>query len=173
MTQSEARKKALALMSKWGLTDIRKNWTFKFNNSKSAFGQCQFKRNRFTGEIHSKKICLSSYFLPALSDESVIDTILHEIAHALDVEDRGYSNHDLNWKRMAIKVGAKPQTCASHDDEEVYAKLAKQSKYTHVCPNGHEFPSHRRDKAGIRKSCPTCNPDDFDPRYILKQVQNY
>ena len=169
MKKQEISEEAKNLIFKWGLNS--KGWEFSFCKSKSSFGYCKFKRNRLTGEISQKKICLSQHLLPTINDESVIDTILHEIAHALDVEERGYSNHDSNWKKWAIKVGAKPERTGTHDYQEAYAQLAKQSKYTHVCPNGHEFPSHRKTKR--RSSCPTCNPNRFDERYVLTQVQNY
>lgn len=45
--------------------------------------------------------------------EKLKDTVRHEAAHALDVIERGYSDHDYIWKRWAVKTGAKPVACHS------------------------------------------------------------
>lgn len=55
-----------------------------------------------------KYILVSRFHILNHSDIEVVDTILHEIAHALDIELRGYTNHDDTWKLIAEKVGAMP-----------------------------------------------------------------
>lgn len=148
------------LLTEWGLTE--KGWTFIWGNKKRSFGTCR-KR--------AKTIELSTFLLPTINDESAEDTIRHEIAHALDFEDRGTSDHGYKWKAWAIKVGADPTATSTNDFEDVAKDLAETTKYTLVCPNGHKFPSHRKKKR--LSSCGKCCPGYFNKAYLLKQVQNY
>ena len=94
------------------------NWTFKFDNARKRFGCCKWGGGLYT-------ISLSKH-LTSLNDESQVrDTILHEIAHALDVNDRGYSNHDANWRQIALSIGCNGERCYS--SKEV---VQPESKYT-------------------------------------------
>lgn len=151
---------AKELLNEWGLTD--KGWSFGWNSRKKSFGLCSKRK---------KMIFLSKYLLPTITDESAEDTIRHEIAHALDFEDRGTSDHGPKWKAWARKVGADPTRCGSSDHDEIAEELAQTSKYTLVCPNGHKFPSHRKRKR--LSSCGKCCPGHYNEDYLLTQVQNY
>ena len=147
-------------MDKWGLT--QKGWTFGWHKKRTSLGSCNWTR---------KRILLSSFLFAHLTQEERQDTILHEIAHAMDFETRGMSDHGPKWKSWAIRVGAKPERCKSISDASD-ADVAKRSKYTLRCPNGHEFPRHRW-SAGRVASCPTCNPHAFDERCKLVPIRNY
>ena len=154
---------ANSLLREWGLAD--KGWTFVWNKSKSCFGLCTYR---------PKTIALSSYLLPTITDESAVDTIKHEIAHALDFHDRGTSDHSKKWKRWAVKVGADPSRCKDHDNKEMTAKLANVSRYKLVCSNGHVFPSHRKKR--MDSSCYECarihNLTGYQEIFKLKQIKN-
>lgn len=91
-------------------------YQLKFNNRKRAFGVCYY------GKI--KKIELSEYLCKNMLEEEVKDTILHEMAHAVDAGVRGYSNHDKHWKKIAIELGATPRS---------YSKMSKGIEYKYVC----------------------------------------
>jgi len=83
-----------AELQKWGLND----WTLKFNNRLTrALGRCLFSKNI---------IELQSRFVKENSEAMVLDTIRHEIAHALAGHKAG---HGYEWKLWAIKVGANPE----------------------------------------------------------------
>jgi predicted SprT family Zn-dependent metalloprotease len=163
MTQTDAKSLAIELMDKWGLLDS--GWDFIFDNRRRAFGGCQYLK----GRKKSGTIRLSKYLLPTLSEDQVKDTILHEIAHALDVMDRGTSDHSYQWQRWAIKVGANP----SGGKKPTFEENAKPSKYTATCPNGHTHAVHRKWSPRIRRSCETCYPSDFNPEFEYKLIQNY
>ncbi len=157
MTAQETETFTLNLMDQWGLTD--RHWKFGWNNRKSALGLCRMR---------DRIIELSTYFWPAISEEQQKDTIRHEIAHALDFEQRGYSDHGPKWKLLAMRVGAKPVACVTLNIEE---KDVQPSKYILICPNGHRFPSHRLQKR--RSSCPSCSTSRyFDARFVLAQQPN-
>lgn len=153
MTAQETETFTLNLMDQWGLTD--KHWKFQWNSRKKAFGICNFKE---------KTIELSSYLWPAISEEEQKDTVKHELAHALDFLQRGYSDHGRQWKIWAMRLGAKPMACAKI---AISIEEVQPSKYISICPNGHSFPSHRLRKR--RTSCIQCNPHQFDERFVLVQ----
>lgn len=83
-----------AELEKWGLND----WTLKFNNRLTrALGRCLFSKNT---------IELQSRFVKENPEHIVLDTIRHEVAHALAGHKAG---HGHEWKMWAIKVGANPE----------------------------------------------------------------
>lgn len=87
------------MLRKHGLWD--KGWRTNFTKSDAYIGLC----------YHSdKRIVLSIQHLNARSEPELMDTILHEIAHAL-VGPQGNSHNHI-WKEKAIELGAKPQACA-------------------------------------------------------------
>lgn len=150
-------------------------WTFGMNTNRSRFGVCKRRKNRSTGELSNKRIELSEWMI-VNADKSYnewVNTMLHEIAHALDIEIRGTSEHDYTWRRIALSIGCDGERCGNHKVD------AKASKYTLVCPNGHESASHKRSRAVEqgRASCGKCSKENgtkgFNKNNILRQVQNY
>jgi len=97
----EAERLAHGHMEEWGLLD--NGWRFVFDNARSRFGQCSYRR---------RVISLSKHLVALNGVEEVNDTILHEIAHALT--GAGH-HHDHVWKDMCVRVGAKPETCYDSD----------------------------------------------------------
>jgi|TARA_R110000851_G_scaffold63075_2_gene144394 predicted SprT family Zn-dependent metalloprotease len=153
------------LLEEWGLKS--KGWTFCWNSRKRSFGVCSPRL---------KTIALSDYLLPTINNDSAEDTIRHELAHALDVEERGTSDHSWKWKQWAIKVGADPTRTKSHDNTEASEELASQSKYTLVCKKGHKSPSHKKRKRSV--SCSRCNkeaglPSAYYEKFKMEQIRNY
>lgn len=70
--------------------------------------------------------------MPNAPESEQKDTVLHEIAHALDFEERGTSDHGPRWKAIARRVGATPTRCGSSglDFHE------RDYKYEIGCENG-------------------------------------
>lgn len=93
-----------------------KLYDFGFNNRKRAFGVCYF------GAL--KKIELSEYLCKNMKEEEIKDTILHEMAHAVDACLRGFSNHDKEWKIIALSFGATPLS---------YSKQSRKIISKYVC----------------------------------------
>lgn len=91
-------------------------YTLNFNQHKRSFGICYY------GKI--KKIELSEFLCKNMKEKEVKDTILHEMAHAIDAGIRGHSNHDKEWKKIASEIGATPLS---------YSKLARGIEYKYVC----------------------------------------
>lgn len=99
MHPSEARDLALRLMRKHGLV----GWTFRFDHAKRRFGSCRPAQ---------KLITLSRPLTLLNSVEEVRDTILHEIAHALEPTD----GHGKRWRQACIRIGARPQRCFTENE---------------------------------------------------------
>jgi predicted SprT family Zn-dependent metalloprotease len=118
-------------------------WEFKFDNAKRRFGYCSY-RPRF--------ISLSRPLTEINCTDEVRDTILHEIAHALDVTRHGSSSHGVRWKRICVEVGARPIRCGKSINPD-----AIKSPYKFVCkPCNKEFPRFRKPKRTTGYRCNTC-----------------
>jgi predicted SprT family Zn-dependent metalloprotease len=130
------RQLALGLMSRHGLLD----WTFAFNRRKRAMGLCRY------GE---KRIELSIHLVDRNGPHEVLDTILHEIAHALVGPRHG---HDAVWRAKCREVGARPRRCSDADMPE--------GRWQARCGGcGQVFSRHRRPKRLKGWFCRPCGPE--------------
>lgn len=100
-TVEEVQTLSRKLMNDHGLTD----WNLQLGNGGKFLGQCHAGKKRIT--LQSKHVLEN---LGKLGD-NLIDTILHEIAHALNYVHRTGRNHDRAWKNWCEKVGATPYPC--------------------------------------------------------------
>jgi predicted SprT family Zn-dependent metalloprotease len=108
-------------MNKWGLTQI----PFQFDRSKRRFGMCKYNRDRTVSLISLSRP------LVALNDrDQVLDTIRHEIAHALNRQEALEANdvnrrkaHGWQWKNWCRKVGADPTRCYDSTVDQPPAKF--------------------------------------------------
>jgi predicted SprT family Zn-dependent metalloprotease len=87
-------------MTKHGLDD----WFFGFAQTKRQLGVCKYRQ---------KRIEIAEYHALNSPQESVLDTLLHEIAHALAGPKAG---HGPAWKAVAVQIGATPRACDNSDD---------------------------------------------------------
>lgn len=102
----EAKRMALELMQKHDL----KGWIFKGDKARARLGYCLKSE---------KKITLSVHFVRANRPSTIKNTILHEIAHALD-EGRG---HGRSWRKICQDIGARPErltVCAAPTNVKTY-----------------------------------------------------
>jgi len=76
-------------------------WSFKgFDKGVKRLGVCIWG-------VRSKFIGLSRKMTEKRNEKEVEQTILHEIAHAIDIEIRGKSSHDIFWKNISHSIGYK------------------------------------------------------------------
>jgi len=165
MELNAARKLAIDTMNQHGLLG---QYTFKFIDSVNVCGKCitygfsessrrpSKRKGGYVGEI-----VLSKKFVLNNTDLEVTDTILHEIAHAMCNLEHGLIerngqviHHGFEWRKMAIRVGAKPNRCAG---DEVYIP----KKYKLICTNEKCFNFNgsvaERDKRSSKKyRCKRC-----------------
>lgn len=95
-----ARTIALDLMSLHGLP--ARGWTFAFDNAKRRLGVCKYG---------TKQITISRFMVGAADEETVRQTMLHEIAHALVGKGAG---HGPVWKAKAASIGYTGKRTASN-----------------------------------------------------------
>ena len=79
-------------------------WKFAWHNKKRVLGTCSH---------NTKTILLSKTFANGLGEKEILDTILHEIAHALVGSGNG---HNAVWKAQARKLGISDSACAKDLD---------------------------------------------------------
>lgn len=137
---------AIEELKRHGLYD--QGWRFMYDNAKCRFGSCRY---------HSKLITLSRPITLLNERDDVLDTILHEIAHALCPKN----GHDSVWRAKAIEIGCKGTRCYS--GEEINQP---EMKYIGVCPGcKKETKKNRRSKT--RHSCGKCSGGRFNIDYLI------
>lgn len=150
MDLQEIRNMMLQKMKEHGL----KGWTFKWLNQEvGRFGLCKCKY---------KTIFLSRLMTQHETDISRIEnTILHEIAHALDCEQRGFTKHDDNWFKIAKSIGCTGTKCAPITGLD----KKKFMKWVATCDScGKEYFKYYKPKDNL--SCSRCD-NDYNPDYKL------
>lgn len=136
---------ARKLMKEHGLT--KEGWTFDFDSAKKRSGCCHHR---------TKTITISRGITRLNSEAEVLDTILHEIAHALV---GGRQGHNIVWRLKAKEIGC---TGARNSSEDT--KLPP-CKWIGSCPNGHEVSAARKVKR--TKSCAKCYPYSYNEDFII------
>ena len=120
------------------------DWTFQWDHAKSRAGSCSDKK---------RIISLSLPIAKGRDVKRTINTLLHEIAHAIAGVRHG---HDEFWRAIAIKIGCDGERCFNED--EVDSRL---SKYISTCPRcGRNHYGHRLRK---RQSWCKCTGRTFRP----------
>lgn len=78
-------------------------WSFGWDRAVKRLGCCHMKRQRVTLSRYFAECCL------AAAPERILDTLLHEIAHALAWESARESGHGPVWKAWCAALGAVPR----------------------------------------------------------------
>lgn len=136
---------------------LEMGWKFQWSKGKKQLGYCKYNSKKTV-----KVISVSSFWLEHGDKELVIDTLLHEIAHALDVEERGYSAHDKNWRKWCKVTGAMPNRTKNTVD----IIPSKAFKYTLKCPNHGTVGMLTRMQKGSSYICRDCKSK-------IEIIQNY
>ena len=91
---------AATRLKEHGLSD----WSFRLAKTKRRLGACKHRQ---------KRIEIAAYYASQNPPESVTDTLLHEIAHAIAGPAAG---HGPVWKAVAARLGATPKACDTSPD---------------------------------------------------------
>lgn len=112
ITQQMARDK----FNQHGLAN---DWKFGFDRAVKRYGATHFTRRYIT---------VSRHFInhPSVTKKKVLNTILHEIAHALVGSTHG---HDNVWRDCAIRIGCDGKRCGK------YVGMLVPPKHTIRCVN--------------------------------------
>lgn len=132
---------------------LDEQWSFGWDNAKSRLGVCRYDR---------KMITVSRHCTALNSEELFVETVLHEVAHALTPG----AKHGPRWKKAAVRLGVRP--AAMHQGGDL---VTPPAKWRAVCPNcGKEHPRHRRPSRPV--ACAHCcnryNRGLFDRRFLLR-----
>jgi predicted SprT family Zn-dependent metalloprotease len=124
-------------------------YRFEWMRAKKIYGHCDYA---------NKTIRLSSILMSLVSDTEVYETIMHEIAHALQPK----AKHGLAWKLQMQKFGLPANRCGTN-----IADLDSEALYTWVgiCPAGHKTGKWMRKPRAVR-SCGKCSRT-YNPAYRL------
>lgn len=114
--------------------DIVRKYRFTFGKRKKAYGVCDYR---------AKTISINMYLSQYCEKNDVQDTMLHEMAHAIDKGVNGYSSgHGRNWKKICYQIGCTAKCSKSKTNDVI-----KPSKFVLVVSfdDGYEYvsPVHR------------------------------
>lgn len=149
MLPRDAEDLAEVHMDKHGLLD--KGWKLKWSTmSKRTHGICRHQE---------KTITLNFHWVKLNEPEEVLDTILHEIAHALTPG----AKHGPIWKAKARELGARPET---------YDMVSKsiEARWNLYCGGCRQVlrTTHRRTKIHNRY-CLTCGKESLGKlKYVAR-----
>jgi predicted SprT family Zn-dependent metalloprotease len=134
---------------------------------------CNAKQIRGKAILSKKKILISRiHALYEMDRDAIEDTILHEIAHALDYERRGLSNHDAHWKKIALSIGCIPKG-SGHPESLSDFKRKQLCRWICKCPNcGKQDYRYSRRKLACRSCCDKYNNGSFSDLYQLIYYSN-
>ena len=138
--------KALALGRRLLREHDLEGWSIVADRAKTRAGVCRFGR---------RQIGLSTPLTTLHSDEEVLDTILHEIAHAIVGPQHG---HDAIWRAKAREIGSSGERCVPADAPRV------PGDWVGRCPAGHE--KHRHRAPTRLMSCGRCSRT-FDATHLF------
>jgi predicted SprT family Zn-dependent metalloprotease len=124
MTITQAREITQDLLNEHGLS----GWRVGFDHAKRRAGQCNYRL---------QTISLSRYLLAQRSYEDTMNTITHEIAHALVGSGHG---HDAVWARKHRELGGDGKRCFQSDEVDLNAP------WIGTCARGKQFARYRRPK---------------------------
>lgn len=123
-----------------------------YQPSRRRMGQCRFRR---------REVGITAWYAEQHADDMVLDTILHEIAHALCWERHHVSGHGRMWKSICREIGAKPERLVSGVQYRV-------ARYAAVCPKcGNILYRDRKPKAGQVRVHSTCLPNVAREQYQI------
>lgn len=124
----EVERFARQMMNEYGLGA----WSFKFDSATKRFGVCKYTQ---------RVIGMSKRLTQANTEEQCVDTVLHEIAHALVGPGHG---HGPVWKAKAAEIGARPEACYSPDN------VVQVGKYKAFCASCGPTPRITQDRRPTR-----------------------
>lgn len=123
-----------------------REWSFGFDSGRRRAGLCSY---------NDKRITVSKYLALVHSIDDVMQTVKHEIAHALVGPKEG---HGKKWLATAKRIGYRNETYTGQEIAKAYAP------YRGLCPNGHEHFRYQRPKRLY--SCHHC-ASGFRKEYLI------
>jgi predicted SprT family Zn-dependent metalloprotease len=123
-------------------------WTFGLADTGRRLGVCKYR---------TKRIEIAEYYARNSPPETVLDTLMHEIAHAIAGPA---ARHGPAWKTVAVRLSATPRAC-----ETSHQAVVKPGDWQASCPACEKaFHLYRRPKSlgGYRCKCEVRSPLTFE-----------
>lgn len=123
-------------------------WTFGLAKTKRRLGVCKYK---------TKQIEIAEYYARNSPEASVLDTLLHEVAHAIAGPA---AKHGPRWKAVATRLGASPRAC-----ETSGRAITEPGDWRATCPGcSKTYHLYRTPKSltGYRCRCVARSPLTFE-----------
>ena len=140
-----------------------RGWTVGFDRAQKRFGCCFYDRRHLSVSLPLVERNLDT----PEGREQILDTLKHEVAHALAVMVFGRKlggGHGRYWKMACRVTGASPQRCYSGRGLE-----KPKPKYVAICPKCMNASGlYKRTK--LERSCGKCYPRTYNPAYRLDVV---
>ena len=137
MSLKEVEALGLHLIREHGAVNgLKKGWKFAFDLAPVRGGVCRYKE---------KLIALSVTYCLKASKAEIVDTILHEIAHAIVGPNHG---HDEAWKTVARRIGCTAKRCHHVDHTP--------PRWRGKCRCDKEWKRQRLSQRARRGYCPKC-----------------
>ena len=144
--------KPLTERQRWALNQCRRHldqhglsdWSCVLNGSRRCLGVSDQLR---------KRIELSRHYVEHSAEEHILDTILHEIAHALVGVEHG---HDAIWRAKARQIGATPLAKCSAEGIDI------PGLYEAECRCGQKHRLYRKPKACCTYICRCGEPFEWE-----------
>ena len=125
-------------------------WAFGLADTKRRLGVCKYRQ---------KRIEIAEYYARHSPEESVLDTLMHEIAHALAGPA---ANHGPRWKAVAIRLGATPRSCET--SQQAVVEPGDWQATCPACKRTAQLYRRPRSLTGYRCRCEARSPLTFEYR---------
>ena len=127
-----------------------RGWTFGLAHTKRRLGVCKYR---------TKRIEIAEYHARNNPPETVLDTLRHEIAHAIAGPA---ARHGPAWKAVAIRLGATPRAC-----DNSHETVVTPGDWQATCPackkTAHRY-RRPTSSSGYRCRCEARSPLTFEYR---------
>jgi predicted SprT family Zn-dependent metalloprotease len=125
-----------------------RGWSFGLADTKRRLGVCKYR---------TKRIEIAEYYARNSPPETVLDTLRHEIAHAIAGPA---ARHGPAWKAVAVRLGASPRAC-----ETSHQAVVEPGDWQATCPScaktAHLY-RRPRSLGGYRCKCEARSPLTFE-----------
>lgn len=157
MDQNKALDLAVFYAISWG---VPTSWEINLIDSFPPLGECVVTVSKEL--VMRKFIHISRPYVLVNDEAEVTETILHEIAHALDYEQTGDIGHTANWRRICREIGCKPEATARHSSYRVPITGHGLQCENEGCGYG-DFSFMRKPRK--KRQCPDCG-SNLNPVHI-------
>jgi predicted SprT family Zn-dependent metalloprotease len=124
------------------------DWTFGLADTNRRLGACKYR---------TKRIEIAEYYARNSPADVVLDTLMHEIAHALAGPA---ANHGPAWKAIAVRLGATPRACDR--SQQAVLKPGDWSASCPSCKKTYQFYRRPQHLSGYRCRCEARSPLTFE-----------